>query len=162
MTNASSCIKVINGMPRLQIIAHNIRSRENVGSLFRTCDSLGVERLWLTGYTPAPPDHRIHKVALGAEAMVPFSTSVDLAAVFRLLRADGFFIFALELAPTALNLAETRFPDRVGLVLGSEVEGVVPFILEQCDGIVEIKQRGLKESLNVSVAAGIAAWAILR
>jgi tRNA G18 (ribose-2'-O)-methylase SpoU len=148
-------------MRELHLIAHNIRSRENVGSLFRTCDSLGVKKLWLTGYTPAPPDPKVSKVALGAERAVAFEHVVDVETVIERLKQDGIFVFALELTPDAQDLSLFAPPDRLALLLGTETTGVPPSLLTLCDGAIKISQKGVKESLNVSVAAGIASWAIL-
>ncbi len=149
-------------MPTLHLLAHNIRSRENVGSLFRTCDALGVTKLWLTGYTPAPPDAKISKVALGAETSVAFERMLDVESVIECLRHEGFMIYALELTPDAVELATFHPPEKIALVLGTETTGVPPSLLAQCDGAIKITQHGMKESMNVAVAAGIAIWQILR
>lgn len=148
-------------MRELQLIAHDIRSLENVGSLFRTCDSLGVAKLWLTGYTAAPPDPRIAKTALGAERSVPFESVPDIAEAFVRLEKEGIPVYALEITPDAIDLADFHAPDRMALLLGTETTGIPPSLLERCEGKIKISQRGVKESLNVAVAAGIAAWAIL-
>lgn len=148
-------------MRKLVLIAHNIRSRENVGSLFRTCDSLGVTKLILTGYTPAPPDEKISKVALGAERSVAWEQETDITQVFSRLRAEGVPVYALELTPDAIELGAFAAPDTLTLLLGTETTGISPLLLRQCDGAIKITQRGIKESMNVAVAAGIAAWAIL-
>lgn len=148
-------------MPELHLIANDIRSRENVGSLFRTCDSLGVKKLWLTGYTPAPPDEKISKVALGAERSVDYEKDTDVVNVIKKLKAEGIPVYALELTSDAIDLVLFVSPDRVALLLGTETTGVPPSLVEQCDGAIKITQRGVKESMNVAVAAGIAAWAIL-
>ena len=148
-------------MRELHLLAHDIRSRENVGSLFRTADSLGIAKLWLTGYTPVPPDDKISKVALGAEQAVPFEAVKDVAAVIKRLNAEKVPVFALELTPGAVDLAAFAAPDRLALLLGTEVAGIPPSLVALCDGAVKITQRGIKESMNVAVAAGIAAWKIL-
>ncbi len=149
-------------MRELHLIAHDIRSRENIGSLFRTADSLGVSKLWLTGYTPAPPDEKISKVALGAEKVVVFEHNIDMAKVFERLQKDGIPIYALEITKNATNLADFTAPDRMALLLGTETTGIPPSLLGRCQGAIKISQRGIKESMNVAVAAGIASWAILR
>lgn len=148
-------------MRKLHLIAHDIRSLENVGSLFRTADSLGVSKLWLTGYTAAPPDGRISKTALGAERSVPFEAVKDISDAFDRLKQEGIPVYALEITPDAVDLADFHAPDELALLLGTETTGIPPSLLERCDGKIKISQRGIKESLNVSVAAGIAAWAIL-
>ena len=151
----------LDGMRELHLIAHDIRSRENVGSLFRTCDSLGVKKLWLTGYTPAPPDEKISKVALGAERSVAFEQVTDVMSVVRRFKSEGVPVFALEITPEATELSSFAPPDRLAILLGTETTGIPPSLLRECDGAVKITQRGIKESLNVSVAAGIAAWKVL-
>lgn len=145
----------------LHLIAHNVRSAENVGSLFRTCDSLGIEKLWLTGYSPTPDHPRVEKTALGAERTVAWEQSADVEDVIRRLKADGVAVVGLELDRRALNLLDYRAPDRVALLLGNEVEGIAPTLLDLCDEAVFIEQRGTKESLNVAVAGAIAAFWML-
>lgn len=149
-------------MRKLHLIAHDIRSRENVGSLFRTCDSLGVAKLWLTGYTPAPPDEKIAKVALGAEQSVMYEQVTDVAAVLSKFKEEGVPVYALELTAEAIELHQFSPPDELALLLGTETTGIPPSLLRRCDGTIKITQRGVKESMNVAVAAGIASWAILR
>lgn len=148
-------------MRELHLIAHDIRSLENVGSLFRTADSLGVSKLWLTGYTAAPPDPRIAKVALGAERSVPYKVVSDISELILRLKEENIPLFALELTDTAVELSSFDAPDCMALLLGTEVTGIPPSLLERCEGAIKITQKGVKESLNVAVAAGIAAWAIL-
>ncbi|MBP6945117.1 TrmH family RNA methyltransferase [Patescibacteria group bacterium] len=149
-------------MRELHLIAHDLRSRENVGSLFRTADSLGVSKLWLTGYTPAPPDEKISKVALGAEHSVVWEQYTDVEKVIATLKKAGVPVYALELTPEAVDLKEFVAPDRLALLLGTEVTGIPPSLLSACDGgVIKITQQGVKESMNVAVAAGIASWAIV-
>ncbi len=143
------------------MIAHDIRSIENVGSLFRTCDSLGVAKLWLSGYTAAPPDPRIDKVALGAQASVPYEVVKDISVLLDRFASEGLPVYGLEITPDAQDLASFQAPDRFALLLGTEKTGIPPSLLDRCVGAVKITQRGKKESLNVAVATGIASWAIL-
>jgi len=152
-------------MPKkeLYIIAHNIRSLHNVGSIFRTADSLGVAKVYLTGYTGAPPDPKISKVALGAEEYVPWEKHKSLAALIKKLRASGVRIAALEnnvAGTTLLSKHKPKFP--LALVLGEETKGHTKKLLKLVDDIIEIPMHGKKESLNVSVAAGIAAYTLLK
>lgn len=151
------------GLPSriLHLIANDIRSAENVGSLFRTCDSLGVAKLWLTGYTPTPEHPRVKKTALGAERAVEWEQSTDVLAAINKLRHDGFHIVALERDPRASDLLEYQPRDKTALLLGNEVTGVPPSLLSECNDIVQITHHGIKESLNVSVAAGIASYWML-
>lgn len=157
-------------MPKIIVIAHNIRSTHNVGSIFRTCDGFGVAKLLLTGYTPypvVPKDQRlphlarkitkdIHKTALGAEITVPFEIHPEppIAA----LKAQGYRVVALEQSKTSVPLVSYRPSERVALILGEEVKGIPASVLKACDDVVEIPMNGSKESFNVSVAAGIALY----
>ncbi len=147
---------------RLHLIAHNIRSRENVGSLFRTADSLGVSKIWLSGYTPVPPDAKISKVALGAENSVPFEAHSGIDAVLERLKVHGIPVYALELAPEAIDLTAFQPPSEMALLLGTETTGIPPSLLERCVASIFIPQKGMKESLNVTIATAIAAWKILQ
>lgn len=142
--------------PQVQLIAHNIRSAENVGALFRTCDSIGVIKLWLTGYTPTPRHRKVAKTALGAETSVAWEFVADIIDVFTRLRNAEVRIVALEIANGAKNLVDYAPPSKIALLIGNEVEGLTPSLLALCDDIIAITQHGVKESLNVSVAAGIA------
>ncbi len=149
-------------MKELHLIAHNIRSTENVGALFRTCDSLGVTKLWLTGYTPGPDHAKVKKTALGAEKSVAFEKVVNIEELLPKLKAQGFSIVGLELDDKAQALDRYKpSKDKLALLLGNEVEGITPYLREQCDELVFIQQEGVKESLNVSVAAGIACYALM-
>lgn len=149
-------------MPELHIIAHNIRSAENVGSLFRTCDSLGVAKLWLTGYTPDPDHPKVKKTALGAEQSVATEKLIDVMELIARLKSDGFRLAGLELDDRAVELDAYRPPSaKIALLLGNEVEGMPSYLRDLCDDLVSIPQRGVKESLNVSVAAGIACYELM-
>lgn len=148
-------------MRSLQLIAHNIRSCENVGALFRTADSLGIEKIWLSGYTPVPPDPKIQKVALGAENAIPFTHHVAIEDVLKELKNQQIPVYALELTAEAIELRAFHAPDRLALLLGTETTGIPPSLLEQCDGTIQLKQHGIKESLNVTIATAIASWWIL-
>ncbi|MDQ7814960.1 MAG: TrmH family RNA methyltransferase [Patescibacteria group bacterium] len=145
----------------LHLIAHDIRSAQNIGSLLRTCDSLGVEKLWVTGYSPAPSHPRVAKTALGAEDSVVCEQVTDVVGVIKGLRVLGFRIVGLELDERATELAAYRPTDKTALLLGNEVDGIPPSLRELCDDLVFMRQRGRKESMNVAVAAGIACYWIL-
>lgn len=159
-------------MSEIVVIAHNIRSTHNVGSIFRTCEGFGVARLILSGYTPyphIPHDPRlphltrkitdqIHKTALGAETMLPFSYS-ETPPLSDLKRA-GYRLVALEQDSRSIPLTTYKTDGKVVLLLGEEVNGVAPELLAACDDIVEIPMSGKKESFNVSVSAGIALYAL--
>lgn len=157
-------------MPDIIVIAHNIRSTHNVGSIFRTSEGFGVSKIILSGYTPypvMPSDTRlphiadkltaqIHKTALGAESMVPFEyqPAPDLAA----LKTAGYRIVGLEQDARSIMLGDYTAPDKIVLLLGEEVNGITSDMRSQCDDLVEIPMVGQKESFNVSVAAGIALY----
>lgn len=127
----------------------------------RTCDSLGVSKLWLTGYSPEPSHPRVAKTALGAQSSVAWEKAVDVARVIENLRRAGFRIVGLELDRRAVDLAAYRAPDDIALLLGNEVDGIPPSLRALCDDLVFIEQKGVKESMNVAVAAGIAAYVLL-
>lgn len=160
----------MSSMPEIIVIAHNIRSTHNVGSIFRTCEGFGVKKLVLSGYTPYPQtdnDERlphisekltaqIHKTALDAETIVPFEyqSTPDLEK----LKSDGYRLVALEQANRSIPLPQYETPEKIALLLGEEVHGIEPELLEKCDDIIEIPMKGQKESFNVSVAVGIALY----
>lgn len=145
----------------MRLIAHNIRSLHNVGSFFRTADVFGVERMYLTGYTGQPPRKEIAKTALGSEHRIPWERADELAPLLVSLRAEGFRICALEIAEHAVSVADWNGDaDRTVLLLGSEVDGIDVATLELCDEVVCIPMQGRKKSLNVSVATGIALFAM--
>lgn len=163
---------MVNSNRRLVLVAHNLRSAHNVGSLLRTAEGLGVEQVVLSGYTPYPQaaddsrlphlaakTHRqIHKTALGAEAGQPWKSVADIREAIGQLKAAGYRIIALEQSPDAVPLPDFHPPAKVALVLGREVEGVEPEVLALCDGTVEIPMFGRKESFNVVQAAAMAMY----
>ncbi len=144
--------------PRIDVVAVNIRSAYNVGALFRSADALGVQKLWLAGYTAGPDHPEVKKTALGAEQIVEWENIADPIECLERLRSDGLRICGLERAEGALMLHEYKPSYPIAIVLGNEVEGLSDMVLKQCDDIVQIRQYGTKESLNVMVAAGIAMW----
>ena len=148
-------------MRRLHLIAHNIRSCENIGALFRTADSLGIAKIWITGYTPAPPDPKIHKVPLGAENIVPFTTSPSIEEALKALKKAQIPVYGLELTKDAVELRDFSAPRELALLLGTETTGIPPSLLEHCDGTIQITQHGVKESLNETIATYIVSWWIL-
>ena len=154
----------------LILIAHNVRSTHNVGSLLRTAEGLGVEAVYLTGYTPYPAEENdarlphisrkmqgaIHKTALGAETAITWHHQPDVLDVIANLQADDWTVVALEQADLAIAITESKLPDKIALVVGREVEGIEPEILDACDTIVQIPMFGQKESFNVVQAAAMA------
>jgi 23S rRNA (guanosine2251-2'-O)-methyltransferase len=143
------------------LIAHNIRSLHNVGAFFRTADAFGVEKIYLTGYTGCPPRKEIAKTALGSEHRIPWEHRENIDELLLELKSAGKKIVALEISNRAIRVEALQIPvEQVALIVGSEVEGISQQTLEQCDEIIEIPMIGVKKSLNVSVATGIALFAI--
>lgn len=146
-------------------VLDNIRSTYNVGAMFRTSDGAGIDKLYLCGITTTPDNLKIKKTALGAEISVPWEHSWSVVDVANGLKKAGFMIVALEGGNSAVNLFEAlpgmRNDDRpLALVVGNEVSGVDPEVIALCDQTVFIPMEGVKESLNVAVAFGIAAYLI--
>jgi tRNA G18 (ribose-2'-O)-methylase SpoU len=145
---------------RIVLVLENIRSLHNVGSVFRTADAFGVSKLYLCGYTGAPPRKEIAKVALGAETWVPWEKRPRTAALLRRLRREGYRVVALETGAMAAPIDRIRTARKIALILGNEIDGVSPGIMRMAHEVAEIPMRGRKGSLNVSVAAGIALYAL--
>ena len=144
----------------LVVILDNIRSLNNIGSVFRSSDAFLVEHIYLCGITATPPNAEIHKTALGAEDSVDWSYTEDTKDQIEQLKQDGYIICALEQAQGSSLLNELT-PDKskkYALILGNEVKGVPQGVVDMCDNCIEIPQFGTKHSLNVSVAAGIVIW----
>jgi tRNA G18 (ribose-2'-O)-methylase SpoU len=156
------------------VIAHNIRSTYNVGAILRSCDGFGVATFYATGYTPYPtvPNDRrlpherdkltkqISKTALGAEQTIAINHADDVVQLLQQLKADGYTLAALEQSPSSILLPSYQPAGKLALLLGEEVHGITTELLVQCDDTLEIPMRGRKESFNVSVAAGIALYAL--
>lgn len=147
-------------LPPLYLVAQNIRSLWNVGALFRNCDAFGVAKLYLIGYTGTPPRPEIAKTALGAERTVPWEHHRQTVRLLRKLKSDGVRIVALEQTRRSVPLPRFRPRFPLALVVGNEVTGVSPAICRLADDIVAIPMRGVKESLNVAVAAGVGLHAL--
>jgi tRNA G18 (ribose-2'-O)-methylase SpoU len=146
------------------ILLENIRSMHNVGSVFRTADAFLAEAIYLCGYTPQPPHRDIHKTALGATETVVWKYQEKSTDVVKYLKTAGYKILAVEQVFNSIPLQQLRLEsgDKIVLIFGNEVEGVSEEILEYCDGCIEIPQFGMKHSLNVSVAAGMVLWELVR
>jgi tRNA G18 (ribose-2'-O)-methylase SpoU len=142
-------------------ICHNIRSAHNVGSIFRTADGAGVAEVYLTGYTPAPPHPGIAKTALGAEKIVAWEKFAKLDTAINKLKKENYKIITLEQDKKSVPHDFWKPKGKIALVLGNEVRGLNQKVLEKWDKIIEIPMQGEKESLNVAVAFGIAAYSIL-
>ena len=147
------------------VILDNIRSVYNVGSIFRTCDAAGVQKLYLCGTTPTPIDRfgrarkDLAKVALGAEQTVPWEYIAETTEAVRRVRGEGARVVAVEQAERALDYRKVDPIGPTAFVFGNEVDGVSPEALAQCDAVVEIPMYGQKESLNVAVTVGIILFA---
>ena len=145
------------------VILHNIRSIENVGAMFRTCDAVGIDKIYLSGYTPTPLDRfgrkrkDLVKSALGAEEFVPWEQKKNFFSLIKKLKIQGFNIIGIEQDKNSVNYKKLNFKlkDKNVFIVGSEVIGISKNILTKCSVIVEIPMKGKKESLNVSVALGV-------
>jgi 23S rRNA (guanosine2251-2'-O)-methyltransferase len=155
------------------IIAHNLRSAHNVGSLLRTAEGLGATEVILSGYTPFPPlsshDPRlpheqqkvaklIHKTALNAENTQKWRREENIFDVLTKLQTEGYVVAAIEQSDTSVSLPSFSVPDKIALVLGREVEGMEPEVLAACQTVLEIPMFGSKESFNVVQAAAMALY----
>lgn len=161
-------------MREIIVIAHNIRSVHNVGSLLRTADGFGVTMTYLTGYTPYPTTNgdrrlphiqskitnQIHKTALGAEKTDKWHHKHDVIQLMTSLRKSGFVIAALEQSSNSIPLPSFEAPSKIALLLGSEVEGISSDLMELCNTTLEIPMYGIKESFNVVQAAAVAMYAL--
>lgn len=145
---------------KLYLIVHNVRSLFNVGAFFRTADVFGVDKIYLCGYTGTPPRDQISKVALGAEEWVKWEQKKQTTRLIKKLQSQGVKVVALETGDKAKSLPKYKSKFPLALVVGNEVEGLPQNILDIVDDIVEIPMIGKKESLNVSVAAGIGLYGI--
>ena len=166
----------------IYLVLHNIRSLHNVGSIFRTADGMGAKKIYLTGYTPQPRDmfgqlrKDFAKAALGAEKYIAWEKVKNISALIKKLKKEKIFIAALEQSKNSVPLnrfalkkrpplnplltKEGRGEVEVVLILGNEVRGLPQSVLRASDAVLEIPMFGKKESLNVSVAAGIALYAL--
>lgn len=163
-----------NTGPEIVAVAHNMRSAHNVGALLRTADVFALSTVYCTGYTPYPEqardfrspalisklNHKIHKSALGAEGLVRCLHHPGVSALLAELRTAGFTIAGLEVDDRAVSIASYAGAGKVALLLGEESAGIPAKLRESCDVLLQIPQFGTKDSLNVSVAAGIALYSL--
>lgn len=169
------CMKIPrNGIKinSIALVVDNVRSSENVGSFFRTGDAVGVSHIFLVGISPQPldkfgrPDSKIAKTALGAEKDINYSYSKTILPVIKKLKADGYTVVALELSKNSIDyrelLNQKGIGEKLALIVGNEVNGIKPAVLKNADYVVQIPMRGNKESLNVSVSAGIMLYEMSR
>lgn len=149
------------------LILADIRSTHNVGAIFRTADAAGIKKIYLTGITPAPLDRfgrvrsDVAKAALGAEKSVAWEQVASAGALVTRLKKSGYTIVAIEQSARSVDYKTVTLKGDTAFLLGNEVKGVSPSLLAKCDVVAEIPMQGKKESLNVSVAAGIALFRML-
>ena len=146
----------------IYLILHNIRSLYNVGSIFRTADAAGVSKIYLTGYTPDPSQ----KTALGAEKFIPYERHRNISSLLSKLKKDLVQTVALEQDKKSIDYRKFKPNPPAGgslaLILGNEVRGMSRELLKKVDKVIQIPMRGEKESLNVSIAAGVALFELIR
>lgn len=144
----------------LTVVLDNIRSLNNIGSIFRTCDAFAVERILICGITASPPSPEIHKTALGAEDSVEWLRFATTTEAVAWLKENGYTVCALEQVQGSVSLEKFR-PDRTAryaVIAGNEVDGVGQDVVDLCDVCLEIPQEGTKHSLNVAVSTALAIW----
>ena len=157
-------------MKEIVAVLQNIRSLHNVGSIFRTADAAGIDKLYLCGITPSPVNRlgvfepKLTKSSLGAEKYVPWEKQYSVATTIKKLKKGGYKIYALEQDKKSIIYTKVKPSknDKIALLIGNEVNGLPKSILRLADKIIEIPMRGKKESLNVSVAFGIAAYELAK
>ncbi|MBQ0016806.1 MAG: RNA methyltransferase [Bacteroidales bacterium] len=155
--------KAVAKLP-LVVVLDNVRSQNNIGSVFRTADAFCVEQICLCGICSTPPHRDIHKTALGAEDSMAWSYFDHTSDCLSQLRADGYRIFAVEQVDDSIKLDDKQLStyigegDKIAVVFGNEVDGVDETLLPMCEGSIEIPQYGTKHSLNVSCTAAIVMW----
>lgn len=144
----------------LTVVLDNIRSLNNIGSIFRTSDAFRVERLLLCGITATPPSPEIHKTALGAEDSVAWEYYADTMEAVERLKEEGYTVCALELVAGSVSLDRYAVEPsgKYAVIAGHEVEGVQQAVVDRCDVCLEIPQEGTKHSLNVAVSSALAIW----
>jgi tRNA G18 (ribose-2'-O)-methylase SpoU len=145
------------------VVLDNVRSLNNVGSVFRTCDAFAIKELLLCGITATPPNKEIHKTALGAEDSVTWRYFESTSDAIAYLHEMNVTVYAIEQADGALQLNEINTQSNpIAVVFGNEVDGVQQEVIDLSDGVIEIPQWGTKHSLNISVSAGIVMWELVR
>ncbi|EKY16860.1 RNA methyltransferase [Capnocytophaga sp. oral taxon 326] len=144
----------------LIVILDNVRSLNNIGSVFRTCDAFLIEKIYLCGITATPPNKEIHKTALGATDSVAWEYEENTLSAVEKLKEQGAYIISIEQAEnsTMLNDFEPNRNQKYAIIFGNEVKGVEQEVVSASDEVIEIPQYGTKHSLNISVSAGIVIW----
>jgi tRNA G18 (ribose-2'-O)-methylase SpoU len=151
--------KVTDKTP-ITVVLDNVRSCNNIGSVFRTSDALLIEKVILCGITATPPNKDIHKTALDAEKSVPWEYFEETEFAVAQLKENGYRVFAVEQVENSISLPDfiPAKDQKLALVFGNEVKGVQQSVVNSCDGAIEIPQYGTKHSFNISVSAGIVLW----
>lgn len=144
----------------LVVVLDNVRSLNNIGSVFRTSDAFLVEAIWLCGISSPPPNPEIHKTALGAEDSVSWTYFEDTHEAVDKLKEAGYTVYSVEQVENSIMLDNVQLDrdKKYAVIMGNEVKGVQQTVVDKCDGCIEIPQFGTKHSLNVSVTAGLIIW----
>jgi len=141
------------------LVLDNIRSMNNVGSMFRTSDAFLVKTMYLCGITACPPHRDITKTAIGAENSVHWEYHKNTMDVIQQLKKEGYFIYAIEQAIGSVSLRDIEYPNQpIAFVMGNEIDGVQQVVIDNCDVCLEIPQLGTKHSFNVAVTCGMILW----
>ena len=164
LINTSPSLDEIQQQPRRPVVVllDNIRSLYNVGAIFRTSDAVGVEKIYLGGITGQPPRAEIHKAALGAERSVPWEYRQHPVEIIHTLKSAGYHIVILEHTDQSQNYHQITYQFPLCLVVGHEISGVSDEVVELADMAIQIPMFGIKQSLNVAVAYGIAIYEIVK
>lgn len=143
---------------KIFVIAHNIRSAYNIGSIFRSADAFGIEKIYLTGYSPDPSNKKVLKTSLGSEKTVNWEKNCNISDAIAVLKKNAVKIIALEESKKRELLHKFKTNDKVAIILGNEVDGIEDEVLKEVDCCLEIQMLGEKESLNVAVCGGVAMY----
>jgi len=148
----------------LLVVLDNIRSLNNIGSVFRTCDAFAIEKVYLCGITAQPPHNDINKTALGATESVAWEYATDVLTIINKLKADGVKIIAIEQAENSVALQDLELAknQKYAVIFGNEVKGIQQSLVNAADYCVEIPQVGTKHSLNISVSCGVVLWDLFK
>lgn len=145
---------------RLSVVLDDVRSLNNIGSVFRTADAFLIEKIYLCGITATPPNPDIHKTALGAEESVEWEYCENILSLVDKLKEDGYEVCSVEQVKGSVNLLDFKVEEnkKYAVIFGNEVKGVKQQVVDKSDCCIEIPQYGTKHSLNVSITAGIVMW----
>lgn len=144
----------------LVVILDNIRSLNNIGSVFRSSDAFAIEKIYLCGYTATPPHREIRKTAIGATESVNWEHQENVLEVIKDLKNKSYEVYAIEQTENSIGLQDFTPKGKTAIIMGNEVDGVQQEAIDLCDGVIEIPQEGTKHSLNISVSCGIVLWDI--